>query len=180
MVSIDPALNETTRFADVILPPRHGLENDHFSLVFHKLAVRDTVKYCSPVFEPAGDSLSEMEICGRLCAELTRLRSEDSVAAGGEPVENTTDALYATTPEQFISMLLASGPYGLSMDDIKAKPAGIDLGSLKEGGLDRAVRHKRRQDPPRPSRDRRGTGSTGDRAAQRCSSRPALRRPTDS
>ena len=141
MVSVDPALNETTRFADVILPPRHVLENDHFSLVFHKLAVRDTVKYCEPVFEPAADSLSEMEICGRLCAELTRLRSEDSVAAGGPPVENTTDALYATRPDQFISMLLASGPYALTMEDIKAKPAGIDLGSLKEGGLDRAIRH---------------------------------------
>src|SRR5262249_52754175 len=96
MVSVDPALNETTRFADVILPPRHTLENDHFSLVFHKLAVRDTVKYCGPVFEPEEGSLSEMEICGRLCSELTRLRSEDSVAAGGPPVENTTDALYST------------------------------------------------------------------------------------
>lgn len=142
MVSIDPALNETTRFADVILPPRHGLENDHFSLVFHKLAVRDTVKYCTPVFEPGEGSLSELEICGMLCAELTRLRSEDSVAAGGPPVENTTDALYSTTPEQFISLLLASGPSGLTMEDLKAQPAGIDLGPLKEGGLDRAVRHK--------------------------------------
>src|SRR6185369_15527928 len=141
MVSIDPALNETTRFANVILPPRHALENDHFSLVFHKLAVRDTVKYCSPVFDRAEDSMDELEICGRLCAELTRLRSEDAVAAGGQPVENTTDALYSTTPEQFISLLLASGPYGLTIDDVKAVPAGIDLGSLKEGGIDRAVRH---------------------------------------
>ncbi len=141
MVSVDPALNETTRFADVILPPRHALENDHFSLVFHKLAVRDTVKYCGPVFEPDAESLSEIEICGRLAAELTRLRSEDSVAAGGPPVENTTEAIYATPPSQFIAMLLASGPYGLTLDEIRAKPSGVDLGSLKEGGLDRAVRH---------------------------------------
>lgn len=142
MVSVDPALNETTRFANVILPPRHVLENDHFSLVFHKLAVRDTVKYCDPVFAPAPDSRSEMEICGQLCAELTRLRSEDAVAAGGEAIANTTDHLYSTTPGQFISLLLASGPYGLTLDDVKAKPAGIDLGSLKEGGIDRAVRHQ--------------------------------------
>jgi anaerobic selenocysteine-containing dehydrogenase len=142
MVSVDPAINETTRFADVILPPRHGLENPHFSLVFHKLAVRDTVKYCEPVFEPLPGSLSEMEICGRLCAELTRLRSDHAVAAGGQPTANTTDALFSTTPEQFISMLLASGPYGLTMEDLKAKPAGIDLGSLKESGLERAVRHE--------------------------------------
>jgi anaerobic selenocysteine-containing dehydrogenase len=142
MVSVDPALNETTRFANVILPPRHGLENDHFSLVFHKLAVRDTVKYCKPVFEPLPGNLSEMEIAARLCAELIRLRSEDAVAAGGAPIENTTEALYSTTLEQFIAMLLASGPYGLTMEQVLAKPEGIDLGQLKEGGLDRAVRHK--------------------------------------
>lgn len=142
MVSVDPALNETTRLADVILPPRHALENPHYSLVFHKLAVRDTAKYCEPVFEPAPDSWSEMEICGRLAAELVRLRSEDSVAAGGAPLENPTEAIYATPPEQFIAMLLASGPYGLTLDDLKAKPAGIDLGPLKEGGLDRGVRHE--------------------------------------
>lgn len=142
VVSVDPALNETTRFANVILPPRHGLSNDHFSLVFHKLAVRDTVKYCAPVFEPLEGELSEMEIGGRLCAELTRLRSEDAVAAGGEAIANTTDALYATPPSMFIGMLLASGPYGVTMEDLTAKPAGIDLGPLKTGGIDRAVRHK--------------------------------------
>lgn len=142
MVSIDPALNETTRFANVILPPRHGLENDHYSIIFHKLAVRDTVKYCKPVFEPLEGDLSEIEIAAMLCAELTRLRSEASTAAGGAPIENTTDALYATPLQRFIEMLLERGPYGVTMEEILAKPEGIDLGPLKEGGLDRAVHHK--------------------------------------
>lgn len=142
MVSIDPALNETTRFANVILPPRHGLENDHYSIVFHKLAVRDTAKYCTPVFEPLEGNLSEIEIAAMLCRELTRLRSEASVAAGGAPVENLTDAVYATPPRQFLEMLLAAGPYGVTMEQLLANPAGIDLGPLKEGGLDRAVRHQ--------------------------------------
>ncbi|HYB99994.1 MAG TPA: molybdopterin-dependent oxidoreductase [Candidatus Limnocylindrales bacterium] len=142
MVSVDPALNETTRFANVVLPPRHALENSHFSLVFHKLAVRDTVKFCDPVFEPDEDSLSEWEITARLSAELVRLRNEDAVAAGKPPVPNPTEAHFSATPEQFIEMLLAGGPYGLTLEEIRARPAGIDLGPLKEGGLDRALRHE--------------------------------------
>ncbi|HYC56163.1 MAG TPA: molybdopterin-dependent oxidoreductase [Candidatus Binatia bacterium] len=142
MVSVDPALNETTRFADVILPPRHSLENAHFSIVFHKLAVRDTVKFCDPVLEPEPDSLSEWEIMGRLSAELMRLRNEDALAHGKEPSANPTQAHFSATPEQFIEMLLAGGPYGLTIADMRAAPSGIDLGALKEGGLARAIRHE--------------------------------------
>ena len=141
MVSVDPALNETTRFANVILPPRHGLENPHYSLVFHKLAVRDTAKWCEPVFEPAEGSLDEMQIGRLLCAEMARLRSEDSVAAGGGEVPNPADVPLGTAPSQFLAMLLGSGPYDLTLEQLQASPAGVDLGPLKEGGLDRAVRH---------------------------------------
>ncbi|MBI5503803.1 MAG: molybdopterin-dependent oxidoreductase [Deltaproteobacteria bacterium] len=142
MVSIDPALNETTRLADVLLPPRSPLENTQYSLVFHKLAVRDTAKLCRPVFEPEPGSWSEWEILAALSAELIRLRSLDSVAAGGPPIENPTATHFATTPDLFISMLLGSGPYGLSLADIEAVPSGIDLGPLKEGGIERQVRHE--------------------------------------
>ena len=141
MVSVDPALNETTRLAHVILPPRHSLENPHFSLVFHKLAVRDTVKFSEPLFPPAADSLSEWEILGRLAAELVRLRSADSVAAGGAPVDNPAAAQFSQTPTQLIAMLLAGGSYGVSLKDVQAKPSGIDLGAMKEGGLERELRH---------------------------------------
>lgn len=142
MVSVDPALNETTRMADVLLPPRNSLENAQYSIVFHKLAVRDTVKFCRPVFEPEPGSLSEWEIVAALSAELVRLRSRDSVAAGGPPIENPTATHFAATPTFFIEMLLGGGPYGLSLADIEKAPSGIDLGPLKEGGIDRQVRHE--------------------------------------
>ncbi|RMF23174.1 MAG: molybdopterin oxidoreductase family protein, partial [Deltaproteobacteria bacterium] len=74
MVSVDPALNETTRHARVILPPRHSLENDQFSLVFQRLSVRNTAKFCPPVFQPEPDELSEWEILGRLATALAALR----------------------------------------------------------------------------------------------------------
>jgi anaerobic selenocysteine-containing dehydrogenase len=45
MVSIDPYLNETSRHAHLVLPPVSPLERDHYDLVFHVLAVRNTARY---------------------------------------------------------------------------------------------------------------------------------------
>ncbi len=39
MVSIDIYLNETTRHANLVLPPRSGLERAHYDLIFHAIAV---------------------------------------------------------------------------------------------------------------------------------------------
>ena len=45
MVSIDFYINETTRHADIILPPAFNLNGPHFDVVFNIFAVRDVVKY---------------------------------------------------------------------------------------------------------------------------------------
>ncbi len=50
MVAIDIYLNETTRHADIILPPATGLESAHYDVVFHQLAIRNTVKYSPAIF----------------------------------------------------------------------------------------------------------------------------------
>src|SRR4029434_6080536 len=52
MVSIDFYLNETTRHAHLILPPTGPLERDHYDLIFHLLAVRNTTRYSAATFEP--------------------------------------------------------------------------------------------------------------------------------
>ncbi|MFT4570009.1 MAG: anaerobic selenocysteine-containing dehydrogenase [Hyphomicrobiaceae bacterium] len=142
MVSVDPALNETTRHADVILPPRHSFENPQYSIVFHKLAVHDTTKFCLPLFEPASESLSEFEILGRLSAKLVELRNADLVAGGGEPQPNPTAATFAASPTKIIEMMLEAGPYDVTMDDLLANPSGIDLGDLKPDGVARNVCHE--------------------------------------
>ena len=51
MVSIDFYINETTRHADIILPPVTNLESSHYDLVFNTFAVRNTAKYSPPLFE---------------------------------------------------------------------------------------------------------------------------------
>ena len=53
MAAVDIYLNETTRHADVILPPTTALERDHYDLVFQTLAVRNTARF-TPAVLPAG------------------------------------------------------------------------------------------------------------------------------
>jgi hypothetical protein len=56
MVAIDLYLNETTRFADFILPAAQALEQDHYDLALHLLTVRNTARYSPPLFAPSPGS----------------------------------------------------------------------------------------------------------------------------
>lgn len=119
MVSIDIYLNETSKYADIILPPQTGLESEHFDLVFNNLAVRDTAKYAAPLFEGAKGSKADWQIFKELTKRLKPLSPEE-------------EALVAfMTPSNFLNEGLKKGPYDLNIKDLKAQPHGIDLGPLK-------------------------------------------------
>ncbi len=113
MVSIDIYLNETTRHADLILPPATGLENSHYDLTFHNLAVRNTAKYSPRLFEKAIGAKYDWEIF----QELRNLFL-------GEIQE-------IVPPEIKLDLGLKYGPHKLSMDTLIKNPHGIDLGSLQ-------------------------------------------------
>lgn len=125
MVSIDLYLNETTRFADIILPPTCGLEHDHYDLIFHVFAVRNTAKFSEPLFTKPAGAMHDWEI-------FTALGERISKALDSQPMPNIK-------PEQIIDMGLQSGPYSkmaghpaeLSLKKLKDNPAGIDLGPLE-------------------------------------------------
>ena len=51
MVAIDVYLNETTRHADLILPPTFGLEHEHYPVIFHGVAIRNTAHFSPAVLE---------------------------------------------------------------------------------------------------------------------------------
>ena len=53
MAAVDIYVNETTRHADVILPPTTILERDHYDIVFHGLAVRNTARFTPAVVRQA-------------------------------------------------------------------------------------------------------------------------------
>ena len=123
MISVDPALNETTRHADVILPPTSPLEHDHYDIAFHNLAIRNTARYSPPVFDKPEGSLHDWEIFSEL----------------GERVASrlNLEPMPTSPPDRLVDAALKGGPYGehtewqLSIDKLKAHPSGIDLGPLE-------------------------------------------------
>ena len=51
MVAIDGYINETTRFADIVLPPASVLTEEHADFYFANVAVRDSIRWTRPVVE---------------------------------------------------------------------------------------------------------------------------------
>ena len=127
-VAIDFYINETTRHAHVILPPTAALERDHYDLVFHVLAIRNTAKYSPPLFPKAKGAKHDWEIL----LELTnRFRRGGFIAGLKARIE--TAVLRRAGPRGLLDRGLKAGPYaasGLSIDALEAAPHGIDLGPL--------------------------------------------------
>ena len=129
-VAIDFYLNETTRHAHLILPPSSPLEREHYDLIFHTLAVRDTAKYSAPVFSKPADARHEWEIMNTIATRLNR----------GVAAKVRGAALAWGGPSMMLDYALRSGPYGkglspfgrgLSLRALKDQPHGVDLGALK-------------------------------------------------
>jgi anaerobic selenocysteine-containing dehydrogenase len=157
MVSIDIYINETTRFADVILPPRSSLEQLNYELVFSRLAVRHVAKLSPRVFEPEPDTRDQWQILAELAGRLTRMPADMidelvfstvcSKAAGpgtGCPEVAADQARAAVGaqrgPERILDLLLRAGPYGdhfdearpgLSLARVRAEPHGVDIGPME-------------------------------------------------
>ncbi len=124
MVSIDFYINETTRFAHLILPPTSTLEHDHYDLFLHLVAIRNTARYSQPLFEPAEDTRHDWQILNQLSTRLE--------AAAGKPSQRGTAGELG--PEGMLELTLRFGAYsgsGLSLDKLKASPHGVDLGALE-------------------------------------------------
>ena len=130
MVSIDLYINETTRHADIILPPTAPLEHDHYDLSFLMLAVRNVTRYSPAVFDKPEGTLHEWEIFDQLTRRMA--------AKMGAPV-----TIKSRAPHRMINLGLVYGPYGkrrpaapgLSLKKLQDNPHGIDLGPLKPGLL---------------------------------------------
>ena len=66
MLSVDPYLNETTRHADVILPPPPPSQSPHFDFALNNLAVRNNARYSPPVLPLTDGRPDEAEILSRI------------------------------------------------------------------------------------------------------------------
>ena len=73
MAAVDIYVNETTRHADVILPPTTALERDHYDLVFHALAVRNTARFTPAVLDKPDGAMHDWEIYREIVLRTQRL-----------------------------------------------------------------------------------------------------------
>lgn len=107
MVSVDCYLNETSRLADVILPPTSHLEQSHYDLVFNMFAVRNVAKYSPALFEKPRQARHDWEIL----LELTRRIGGFNLKSRAQ-TEATYQVLKRLGPDGILDIILRIGPYG--------------------------------------------------------------------
>ncbi len=151
MVSVDIYLNETTRYANVILPPPQALARSHYDVAFYQLAAHNVAHYSPAVIEREPGTLDEWEIFLRLVgilggqgpdcdlALLDELSAaalvQREVATAGSTIEgrDAAEILAALKPrrgpERILDFLLRSGPYG---DGFGAQRIGLSLAILED------------------------------------------------
>ena len=115
MVSIDIYLNETSKYADIILPSTNGLETSHYDLVFHQLAIRNTTKLSEILFEKNKNQKHDWQILNELTERITGKKNN-------------------LTPHMMLDNMFKFSPYKeekLSVKKLQENPNGIDLGALE-------------------------------------------------
>jgi anaerobic selenocysteine-containing dehydrogenase len=161
MLSIDPYLNETTRHADVILPPPPPSQSAHFDFALNNLAVRNNARYSPPAL-PLDARPDEPEMLSRLAlilygighdgdpglvdaqviaTTLTKETADANSSVAGRDVDELIAMIIAGPGyERRLDMMLRLGAYGdafganpdgLTLEKLKAAPHGIDLGPLQ-------------------------------------------------
>ncbi len=129
--AVDLYINETTRRADVILPPTSHLERDHYDLVFHLLAVRDTARFTPAVFPKSRDQRHDWEIFREVNARVTRrLRQKPPLKRRLRKA-----ARLRVSPTFIIATLLRTSRSGVTITQLRKHPEGVDLGPLRPGQL---------------------------------------------
>lgn len=140
LVCVDPYLNETTRHANVILPPPRILQSPHFDFLVQIIMVRNYARFSPPVLPLREDQRSEAAILAKLLLILAG-QGPDADPAGAE--EMLLGQLLAAVPEmragldggdgteQILDALLKLGSYGLSLEAMRQAPHGLDLGPLQ-------------------------------------------------
>ncbi|MET8901993.1 molybdopterin-dependent oxidoreductase [Streptomyces sp. NPDC004538] len=161
MVSVDPYLNETSRHADVVLPPPPPAQSPHHDFAFNTLAVRNQVRYTRPAVPLEPGRMAETEILARLTLAVSGRHGADPAAVdamvieqtlgksvrdphspvhGRDPGDLTARLTGENGPERRLDLMLRLGPYGdgfgarpdgLTLERLLAHPHGIDLGPLR-------------------------------------------------
>lgn len=146
MVCVDFYLNETTRHANVILPPPGPLNVGHSDVVLYNNGVRNIAHYSQPVLSPVGDHPDKWEILLKLsliaagqgakadptlfddlmiaAAVKGSVNDEKSTVAGRDPTELLNVLKVRRGPERMLDFLYRTGKYG---DGFGKVPGGLTM-----------------------------------------------------
>ena len=157
MLSVDPYLNETTRHADVILPPPPPSRAAHLDIALSGAVVRNNARYSPPALPLADGRPDECEILARVALIALGLGTDADPALVDDQVitatlarevadpyspvaDRSAEELTAMLPdgpgyERRLDMMLRLGPFG---DAFGTKPEGLNLARLKDNphGID--------------------------------------------
>jgi len=122
-VAIDIYKNETTRYADYILPPTFGLENDHYELATQVVSVRQVARFSRKLFVRESSQRHDWEIFLALYRRTGVLASLKASLAKRLP------------PRRIVDALMRIGPHGafrggLSLASV-VRAGGLDMGPLE-------------------------------------------------
>ena len=134
MVSVDYFVTETSRHANIILPPVSPLERDHYDLTFNGFAVHNVAKYSPALFAKKPDEKHDWEINLELAKRL------DKNANYATKLERLLTKTLG--PQFLLNQGLKRGPYKhVTLKELKRNPHGIDLGPL-HSMLPEGLKHK--------------------------------------
>jgi anaerobic selenocysteine-containing dehydrogenase len=151
MVSVDIYLNETTKHADVILPPPSQLQRDHYDVLLLQFAVRNVGNYSDAVLPLDVDQPDEWEILAKLGliaaglgADADPAVADDMAVQGmvqhsvadpaspihGRDADDVMAALGAEAgPPRMLDFMLQTGPFGAAFG---ANEGGASLALLRD------------------------------------------------
>jgi anaerobic selenocysteine-containing dehydrogenase len=127
VAAVDFYVNETTRHADVILPPTSALERDHYDLVFHALAVRDTARFTPAVLPKPDGAMHDWEIYREIALRTARRVGRKRPLRA----RLVHEARLRLSPTRVVDLLLRTDERRLSVRKLRAAGAGLDLGPLR-------------------------------------------------
>jgi anaerobic selenocysteine-containing dehydrogenase len=144
LVSIDIYLNETTRFAHVVFPAPSPLTKGHYDLGFYQLAIRNVAKYSAPVLPAEEGAMDEWRIICKLAliAQGAGADADPAIvddlairglaeSAGLDPDDAIAELAPRVGPERLVDLMLRTGPYKLTLDEVASHVHGVDLGPME-------------------------------------------------
>ncbi|WP_298735027.1 molybdopterin oxidoreductase family protein [uncultured Psychrobacter sp.] len=137
MVCFDYYVTETSRHANIILPPVSALERDHYDVTFNGFATHNVAKYSPVLFTKPKDAKHDWQIYIELAERLDK--------NAPLPLKAERKLIQKLGPKFILDQGLKRGPYyGMSLKKLKKYPHGMDLGPLKPM-LPEAIKHKDQQ-----------------------------------